>query len=97
MGAALQVVNHLLAVTLLIVVGPGIGVTHAESQRFVEKYRQLSRRGGNRLCLARSGGQPPIEGAQRRLSLADVNGGDAQYRGCAIGGPAGSGAEQAPA
>src|SRR5216683_3016751 len=92
--APAEVVEHPLAVALFIVRGAGIRVGEAESERIVEENGELPSRSGDRLGLTDSGGEAPIEGAERRVGSADVHRGDSQQSGGAIGGATGLRAEQ---
>src|SRR5439155_1848422 len=61
-GAAVQVADDALAISLLVVVDAWIHIGHAVAQGIVEEHRQLACRGSDRLGLADASREPPVEG-----------------------------------
>ncbi len=79
-GAPLKVLDGPTLVAFLIIASAGIGICQAESKCTVEEDRELSGRGRHGLCFSRTRGKAPVEGAECRLGLARVDGGDPHDR-----------------
>lgn len=73
-GAALQLLDDPLAVSLLVLIDTRVLILHSEAHRPVEEDGELARCGGHRLGLTNARRQPSIERTEGCLGAPDVHG-----------------------
>jgi hypothetical protein len=94
--ASTEAFEETASILLFIIGGPWVLIRHAIPEGVVKEHGELACRGGDRFGFAHACRQPSIEGPQRRLRLAHVDGCKTKGFSGAIRGSSGFGTQHLP-